>query len=190
GPNRWSAQSPARTSLTIPNRTVRTDTMASPLNAARRHAGVPHDPKDYRSLPGPWMRGRVHLSELVDRDQRVDLCGRHGGMAEQLLHHPNVGAAVEKVGCEGMSQYVRRYPGESGTFGGGLQHLPGALPGEPPAAGVAAHGRGAAPVGEQAGPGPHEVGVERGAGVAAERDDAGAPALGAQPHLVVLQVVD
>ena len=116
--------------------------MASPLNAARRHAGVPHDAKDYRSLPGTGMRRGVDLAELVDRDQGVDLGGRHRGVAEQLLDHPNVGAAVEEVGCEGMAENVRRYPGESGSFGGGLQHLPGALPGQPPAPGVEEHARG------------------------------------------------
>ncbi len=82
-------------------------------------------------LTGTGMRGGVHLSEPVDRHQCVDLGGGHRGVAEQFLHHPNVGAAVEKVGCERMAQHVRGHTGQTGPVGRRLQDLPGALPGQP-----------------------------------------------------------
>src|SRR3954470_16272187 len=44
------------------------------------------------------MAGGVDLAQPVDGDQRVDLRGRHGGVPQQLLHHPHVGPAVEQVG--------------------------------------------------------------------------------------------
>ncbi|GAB4929494.1 hypothetical protein MAHJHV33_49790 [Mycobacterium avium subsp. hominissuis] len=38
--------------------------------------------------------------------------------AEQLLHHPHVGAALEQVGGERMPQHVRRHPrGDPGALG-------------------------------------------------------------------------
>jgi len=48
----------------------------------------------------PWVGGGVHLAELVDGHQGVDLGGGHRRVAEQLLHHPDVGAAVQQVGGE------------------------------------------------------------------------------------------
>ena len=79
------------------------------------------------------VRGRVHLAEPVDGDQRVDLGGRHRGVAEQFLHDPDVGAAVEQVGGVGVAQRVRatavravdRQPGPGGRA---AQDRPGALP--------------------------------------------------------------
>ena len=39
-------------------------------------------------------------------------------MSEQLLNHPNIGAAVEQMGRERMPQYVRRHRSrDSGPFG-------------------------------------------------------------------------
>jgi nucleoside-diphosphate-sugar epimerase len=56
---------------------------------------------------GPGVGGGVDLAELVHRDQRVDLGGRHGCVAEQFLDHPDVGAAVEQVRGERVPQRVR-----------------------------------------------------------------------------------
>jgi hypothetical protein len=41
------------------------------------------------------MRGCVDLAEFVDRDECVDLRSGDGGVAEELLDHADVGAAVE-----------------------------------------------------------------------------------------------
>ena len=38
----------------------------------------------------------------------IDLRGRDVGVAEQHLHHAQVGAVVEQVGGEGVAQHVRR----------------------------------------------------------------------------------
>ena len=53
------------------------------------------------------MAGRVHLTQSIDSDQGVDLCGRHRRMAEQFLHHADVCAAVEQMRGERMPQGVR-----------------------------------------------------------------------------------
>lgn len=47
---------------------------------------------------GPGMRLLEGGPQPVDRDVRVDLGGRHGLVAEQLLDAAQVGAAVEQVG--------------------------------------------------------------------------------------------
>jgi uncharacterized protein YbjT (DUF2867 family) len=56
---------------------------------------------------GPGVSCGVDLAELVHRDQGVDLGGRHGCVAKQLLDHPDVGAAVEQVRGERVPQRVR-----------------------------------------------------------------------------------
>ena len=53
-----------------------------------------------RSLVRAGVGREVYLAEVVDGDQGVDLRGGHRGVAEQLLHHPDVGAAVQQVGGE------------------------------------------------------------------------------------------
>src|SRR4051794_25139412 len=47
---------------------------------------------------GARVRGGVHLTQPVDRDQRVHLGGRDAGVPQQLLDDPDVGATVEQVG--------------------------------------------------------------------------------------------
>src|SRR5579884_2316981 len=47
---------------------------------------------------GPRVSGGVHLAEMVDRDQRVDLRGGHRRVPQQLLHRANVSATVEQMG--------------------------------------------------------------------------------------------
>src|SRR3954466_8532515 len=49
------------------------------------------------SCQGPRVRAGIDLAQPIDGHQRVDLRRRHRGVAEQFLHHPDVGAAVEQV---------------------------------------------------------------------------------------------
>src|SRR3954453_11826116 len=62
----------------------------------------------WRLVPGPRVAGGVDLAQPVDGDQCVDLRRRHRGVAEQFLHHADVGTAVEQVRGEGVPQGVRR----------------------------------------------------------------------------------
>ena len=65
------------------------------------------------SARGPSRSG---VGGVVDRPQpfrrhpRVHLRGRQAGVAEQLLHHPDVGPAVEHVGGARVAQHVREEP--------------------------------------------------------------------------------
>src|SRR6266702_1779877 len=107
--------------------------------ALRRQADSPFERKrrvrNVRSTQCAGVRAGVDLAELVHGDQRVDLGGRDRGMTEKLLHDPNVRAAVQEMRREGMPQGVRRHLGDPGPQRRGAQHGPGALPGQPPAAG-------------------------------------------------------
>ena len=96
----------------------------------------------------PWLRGQPGRAGArwrtpragFDGDQRVDLGGGHRRVAEQLLDHADVGAAVEQVGGERVPQRVRRDLGvHPGPLGRLAEHRPRALPGQPPAAGVEEH---------------------------------------------------
>src|SRR6516164_10760782 len=51
-----------------------------------------------RRTLGPGVGLAVAGLEPLDRDMRVDLGRRRGGMAEDLLHAAQVGAALEQVG--------------------------------------------------------------------------------------------
>src|SRR5580700_4671929 len=73
--------------------------------ALRRQADSPFAWKS--SAESPRMRARVYLPELVDGHQSVDLRGGHRGVSKQLLHDPDIGAAVQQVGGERMPQRVR-----------------------------------------------------------------------------------
>ncbi len=71
---------------------------------------------------------------VVDRletrrvDVRVDLRGGDAGMAEHLLHLPQVGAATEHVRGEAMPQPMRTHRlGRAGPRGELLQQLPDPL---------------------------------------------------------------
>ena len=61
-------------------------------------------------------------------------------MAEQLLHHPDVGAVVEHVGRARVAQHVREQPAaEAGPVARGPHDQPRALAGEPAAPRVEEH---------------------------------------------------
>ncbi len=130
------------------------------------------------------MGRRVHLAEPVHRDQGVDLGGRDRRVTKQFLDDADVGAAVEHVGGERVAQRVRGHLWQAGALGGGVQHAPGALPGQAPAAGVQEHRRGdrdPACTGGQGGPGPDQVGLQGSHRVTADRDDPLLAALPGQP---------
>src|SRR3954452_325400 len=98
------------------------------------------------SLVRPRVRTQVHLAEMVDRHQRVDLRGGHRGVTEELLDDPHVRAAVQQVGSEGVPEGVGRdLRLDTGTFGDRAQDRPGALSGQPGAARVQEQRRRAAP---------------------------------------------
>ena len=54
----------------------------------------------------PRVGVSVHGAKALGRHQRVDLRGADGGVAEQLLHGPDVGAVVEHVGGAGVAQHM------------------------------------------------------------------------------------
>lgn len=53
------------------------------------------------------MRIAIGGGEPLPADMGVALRGRHIGMTEQLLHGAQVGASIEQMRREGMSQRVR-----------------------------------------------------------------------------------
>src|SRR6476659_4006454 len=53
------------------------------------------------------MRGVVRAAQVARVDVAVDLRRREGAVAEQLLNRPEVGAALEEVRRERMTQPVR-----------------------------------------------------------------------------------
>ena len=53
------------------------------------------------------MRVRVGFLQPLNRHVRVNLRGRKTGMAKQRLHAAQIGAAIEHVGGETMSKFVR-----------------------------------------------------------------------------------
>src|SRR3954453_15750086 len=75
--------------------------------AARRSASTASVDMAAR-LPacGPRVGCLVGPPEPLGRDLGVHLRGRDGGVSEQLLHHPDVGAVVEHVGSTRMAHHV------------------------------------------------------------------------------------
>ena len=138
------------------------------------------------------MRRRVDLAEPVHRDQGVDLRGGDRRVAQQFLDDPDVGPAVQQVRGERVPQRVRRYVGsgvQPGADGGGVQHAPGTLPGQPAASRVQEHGRADRPAlgrRRESRPGAHQVRLEGAHRVAAHRDHPLLAALAGQPHDRVL----
>ena len=57
------------------------------------------------------MLGLHHLAQAVLRHMGVDLGGGDVGVAEQGLDHPQIRAALQQVGGEGVAQDVRADPG-------------------------------------------------------------------------------
>lgn len=48
----------------------------------------------------------MHLLQALLVHVGIHLGGGEGRVAQQLLHHPEVGAAGHEMGCEGMSEGV------------------------------------------------------------------------------------
>src|SRR3954464_14376790 len=112
--------------------------MTTPVTAQAEAAADPAKTVvEQLSAARPRVTGRVHLAQPIDGDQCVDLCGGHRRVAEQLLDHAYVGAAVEQVGGERVPQRVRGdVAGDARPLRGSGQHCPGRLPGQAAAAGV------------------------------------------------------
>src|SRR6266498_651276 len=62
-------------------------------------------------MSGSGMGLLVGSAETVGGDVGVDLRGRHGRVAEKLLHAPKVGASFEQMRCGGVAEAVRRQVG-------------------------------------------------------------------------------
>src|SRR3954451_11977050 len=85
---------------------------------------------------GPWVALRVGGPKPGGLYPSVDLGRGDRGVAEQLLDGPEVGAAVEQVGREGVAQGVR---GDAAVDRGVARPHPQAAPdvgGREPAAGL------------------------------------------------------
>ena len=72
-------------------------------------------PREHLFLLAPRMGLVVDGQQLVDADLSVFLCGGQRSVTKQFLDGTQIGAAVEKVGGEGMAQGVGAdvldYPG-------------------------------------------------------------------------------
>jgi hypothetical protein len=79
------------------------------------------------------MLGLHHLHQVIPRHVGVDLGGADVGVAQQGLDHPQVGAAFQQVGGEGMAQDVRTdlLAVDAGGDGGVFQQLRNAARGQP-----------------------------------------------------------
>ena len=53
------------------------------------------------------MSVRVSLLQPLDSNVRVNLRGRKTRVAEQRLHAPQIGAAIEHVRCKAVPKFVR-----------------------------------------------------------------------------------
>jgi hypothetical protein len=81
--------------------------------------------------------GVEDLAQVVGRHVRVDLGGRHVGVAEHLLHAAQVGAALQQVRGEAVPERVQAdLAGHAGGAQVTAQDVGEALPGQGPAAGV------------------------------------------------------
>lgn len=98
------------------------------------------------------MRSRIHLTQSVGSDQGVHLRGGHRGVAQELLNHPDVSAALKQMRGERMPEGVRGdVLGDVGLLGRGLENSPGALPADPASAGIQEQRRRAFPFAANAG---------------------------------------
>ena len=53
------------------------------------------------------MRFGVRFLQALDRDVRINLCGRKTGVTEQRLHTAQVRAAIEHMGRKTVAKFVR-----------------------------------------------------------------------------------
>src|SRR3954468_18566658 len=78
------------------------------------------------------MGPRVDLPDPLAREGGVELVRGDTRMSEQLLDDPQIRAALEEMGREGMAERVRRdIAGEPRPTGGGADHRERLLSGEP-----------------------------------------------------------
>src|SRR5208337_5421631 len=100
-------------------------------------------------LPGPgpgqrgsWMECAMDLAQVAFREMGVNLRGRDVGMAEHLLHRAQIGAALQKMGREAVSERVWADPIESRVTGGpSLESLEESLARHRPLEPAQEHGR-------------------------------------------------
>ena len=82
----------------------------------------------------------VGATQVLGGHLGVELGGGDRGVPQQLLDHPDVGAAGQHVGGAGVAQHVGADPvGEPGAHGVAPQDAVGPLPAEPAAPGVEEH---------------------------------------------------
>lgn len=78
--------------------------------------------------------GVVNFFEAGLFDVSIDLSRADIGMAQHDLNRTKVGAVIQEMGCEGMTQHMRGYGfGDSGPPSPGPENFPESLPGERPA---------------------------------------------------------
>jgi len=72
----------------------------------------------------------MQLLQAFPGYMRIDLGGGDVGVAQQHLHHAQVGAMIEQMGGKGVAQRVRRQRlGESGGTGAPIEKIPKGLAG-------------------------------------------------------------
>src|SRR5438132_11403995 len=97
---------------------ARTSSVAAPLHASPS-----------LSVLRPGMKLFVHGPQIVAIDVGIELRGREVGVAEHLLHRPEIRPALEEMRRERVTQRVRRYPlGEPGAPRRLLDDPPGSHP--------------------------------------------------------------
>ena len=69
-----------------------------PMDSGRHHRG--------RTSPTRVM-GLVQLLQAFARDVSIDGGGGDVGVPQQQLHHPKIGAVIEKMRRKGVPQHVR-----------------------------------------------------------------------------------
>ena len=62
-------------------------------------------------LLGARMRLAIHVLQPLHTSMRINLRGRNGSVAEQLLNGPQIGAGIQKVGGERVAEGVSREAG-------------------------------------------------------------------------------
>ncbi len=108
----------------------------------------------------------VHLAQMVDRHQGVDLGGGHRGVPQQFLDDAHVGPSLEQVCGVAVTQAVGADVGDPGAVPRRADDAPGALPRQPLAPAVEQQGGARDPrPASPGGPAAHEPRVDRGARV-------------------------